>query len=66
MSQSQFKVRYSELNVSNLENLNASLSIYNPYKSNVTNITPAMINNLTNPLVILPSPGTYFVFFFFT
>jgi hypothetical protein len=60
---SQFKVRYSELNSPNLENLYSSLSFYNPYKFSVINITPAMINNLTNPLLLLPSPGsnTYYM-----
>jgi hypothetical protein len=54
---SKFKVRYSELNTSNLENLYSNLSIYNPYKSSVINITPAQITNLSSPLLLLPSPG---------
>ena len=54
---SKFKVRYSELNTSNLENLYSSLSIYNPYKFAVINITPTQITNLSSPLLLLPSPG---------
>lgn len=57
-----FKMRYSELNTTNLQDLNSDIKIIN--KTNVFNksmsisISSSQINNLNNsPLLILPAPG---------
>lgn len=57
-----FKVRTSEYNTSNLQDLGASLSqfIINPVnQSLVINLTPSQLNNIaTTPILLIPSPGT--------
>ena len=56
-----FKVRTSEYNTSNLQDLGASLSQFiissNNYK--IINLTPSQLNSIsTTPILLIPSPGT--------
>lgn len=59
---SSFKVRTSEYNISNLQDLGASLSqfIINPInQSNTINISSSQLLNLnTTPILLIPNPGT--------
>lgn len=62
MSADSFKIRYSELNTTNLQDLNSDIKVID--KNNVFNksisvsITSSQINNLsTTPVLILPAPG---------
>lgn len=60
---STFRIRYSELNTTNLQDLNSDLQVIN--SNNVFNksitipISSSQINNLSSsPILILPQPGT--------
>lgn len=57
-----FKVRSSEYNTSNLQDLGASLSqfiINSTNQTSVVNITPSQLQNIaTNPILLVPSPGS--------
>lgn len=59
---SSFKVRTSEYNVSNLQDLGASLSqfIIKPIsQTSVVNISSSQLLNIaTSPILLVPSPGT--------
>jgi hypothetical protein len=58
---SSFKVRTSEYNTSNLQDLGASLSqfIISPTNHNIINLTPSQLKSIsTNPILLIPSPGT--------
>lgn len=57
---SQFRVRYSELNSTNLQDLSSSLNVINKNDTNTSVLLTSsqLLNLLETPVLIIPSPGT--------
>jgi hypothetical protein len=62
---SSFRIKYSELNNLNLQDLSASLGLTNIPQTTFTQLTPTVLNNLvTNPIQVIPAPtvtGQYII-----